>query len=150
MAVASFFLCSPDCPKQPRTSFPFYKFFYPTISGRISGCSVQWQRTTMHVHLLHICIGVFPLQQILHVMLMYSFEVEKFQVHVQSQTFESGYNQMVLVRFAHKQHQYNMTHSFAVLLQYPLLVILPQHYFSDFLTQHQWVSIPTNPFLLLT
>ena len=27
---------SPDCPKQPRTSFPFYKFFYPTISGRIS------------------------------------------------------------------------------------------------------------------
>jgi hypothetical protein len=31
-----FFLCSPDCPKQPRTSFPFYKLFYPTISGRIS------------------------------------------------------------------------------------------------------------------
>ena len=23
-----FFLCSPDCPKQPRTSFPFYKFSY--------------------------------------------------------------------------------------------------------------------------
>ena len=22
-----FFLCSPDCPKQPRTSFPFYEFF---------------------------------------------------------------------------------------------------------------------------
>jgi amino acid transporter len=32
-----FFLCSPDYPKQPRTSIPFYKFFYPTISGRISG-----------------------------------------------------------------------------------------------------------------
>ena len=32
-----FFLCSPDCPKQPRTSFLFYKFFYSTISGRISG-----------------------------------------------------------------------------------------------------------------
>ena len=31
-----FFLCSPDCPKQPRTSFPFYKLFYPIISGRIS------------------------------------------------------------------------------------------------------------------
>ena len=31
-----FFLCSPTCPKQPRTSFPFYKFFYPTISARIS------------------------------------------------------------------------------------------------------------------
>ena len=31
-----FFLCSPDCPKQPRTSFTFYKFFYSIISGRIS------------------------------------------------------------------------------------------------------------------
>jgi hypothetical protein len=30
------FLCNTDCPKQPRTSFPFFKFFYPTISGRIS------------------------------------------------------------------------------------------------------------------
>ena len=36
MAVGSFFPCSPDCPKQPRTSFPFYNFFYPTISGGIS------------------------------------------------------------------------------------------------------------------
>jgi hypothetical protein len=36
MAVGSFFPLQPDCPKQPRTSFPFYKFFYPTISGRIS------------------------------------------------------------------------------------------------------------------
>ena len=37
----SFFLCSPDCPKQPRTSFPFYKFFYTTISGRIPNlCTV--------------------------------------------------------------------------------------------------------------
>ena len=31
------FLCSPECPKQPRTSFPFYKFFYSTVSSRISG-----------------------------------------------------------------------------------------------------------------
>jgi hypothetical protein len=30
MAVGSF-LCSPACPKQPRTSIPFYKFFYLTI-----------------------------------------------------------------------------------------------------------------------
>ena len=37
MAVGrGFFLCSPGCPKQPETSFPFYKIFYPTISGRIS------------------------------------------------------------------------------------------------------------------
>ena len=34
-----FFLCSPDCPKQPRTSFPFYKFFYTTISAKISVCN---------------------------------------------------------------------------------------------------------------
>ena len=38
-----FFLCSPNCPKQPRTSFPFYKFFYPTISGRIS----DWLQLTL-------------------------------------------------------------------------------------------------------
>ena len=31
-----FSLCSPDCPKQHRTSFPFYELFYPTISCRIS------------------------------------------------------------------------------------------------------------------
>ena len=31
-----FFLCSPDCPKQPRTSFPFYKFFYPIVSAKVS------------------------------------------------------------------------------------------------------------------
>ena len=37
MAVGrGFFLCSPACPKQPRTSFPFYKLFYPSISARIS------------------------------------------------------------------------------------------------------------------
>ena len=34
--LGGFFLCSPDCPKQPKTSFPFHKFFYTTISCRIS------------------------------------------------------------------------------------------------------------------
>ena len=29
-----FFLCSPDCPKQPRT--PFYKFFHPIVSAKVS------------------------------------------------------------------------------------------------------------------
>ena len=38
--LGGFFLCSPDCPKQPRTSFPLYKFFYPTISSRISASSI--------------------------------------------------------------------------------------------------------------
>ena len=36
MAVGSFFLCSPNCPKQPRNSFPFYKFFYPIVSAKVS------------------------------------------------------------------------------------------------------------------
>ena len=31
-----FFLCSPDCAKQPRTSFPFYEFFYTIISAKVS------------------------------------------------------------------------------------------------------------------
>ena len=36
MAVGSFFfLCSPVCPKQPRTSFPFYKFSYTIICSKI-------------------------------------------------------------------------------------------------------------------
>jgi hypothetical protein len=34
--LRGFFLCSPDCPKQPRTSFPFYKLFYPIISAKVS------------------------------------------------------------------------------------------------------------------
>ena len=34
-AYGSFFLCSPDCPKQPRTSFPFYKFFYDVQPSRV-------------------------------------------------------------------------------------------------------------------
>jgi hypothetical protein len=29
MAVCLFFLCSPDCPKQPRIEYPFYRFLYP-------------------------------------------------------------------------------------------------------------------------
>ena len=41
MAVGRFFLCSPDCPKQPRTSFPFYKLFYPIVSAKVSGVTVQ-------------------------------------------------------------------------------------------------------------
>ena len=37
-----FFLCSHDCPKQPRTSFPFYNLFYITVSCRIY--AMWWQR----------------------------------------------------------------------------------------------------------
>ena len=36
IAVGRFFLCSPDCPKQPRTSFPFYKSFYSIVSPKVS------------------------------------------------------------------------------------------------------------------
>ena len=31
-----FFLCSPDCPKESKTSFPFYKFFYSIVSAKVS------------------------------------------------------------------------------------------------------------------
>ena len=41
--LGGFFLCSPDCPKQPWTSFQFYKFFYTTISCRISG----WNKSSL-------------------------------------------------------------------------------------------------------
>ena len=42
MAIGTFFsLCSPDCPKQPRTSFPFYKLFYPIVSAKVSGFMLQ-------------------------------------------------------------------------------------------------------------
>ena len=46
MAVGRcFFLCSPDCPKQPRIPFPFQNFFYPSISCRISvWCGAVEQR----------------------------------------------------------------------------------------------------------
>ena len=37
MAVGRFFfLCSPDCPKQLRTSFLFYKFLYAIVSAKVS------------------------------------------------------------------------------------------------------------------
>ena len=37
-----FFLCSPNCPKQPRTLFLFYKLFYPAISCKISVSNQLW------------------------------------------------------------------------------------------------------------
>ena len=30
------FLCSPDCTKQPRTSYPFCTLFYPIVSAKVS------------------------------------------------------------------------------------------------------------------
>ena len=44
-----FIICSPDCPKQPRTSFPFYELFYPTISGRISDWIVKMHLIAMNL-----------------------------------------------------------------------------------------------------
>ena len=37
MAVWIFFLSSPECPKQPRIEYPFYRFLYPMICGTIFG-----------------------------------------------------------------------------------------------------------------
>ena len=39
-----FFLCSPDCTKQPRTLFLFYELLYSTISGRVSGGNATLSR----------------------------------------------------------------------------------------------------------
>ena len=36
-----FSLCRPNCPKQPRTSFTFYKIFYPIVSAKVSGFQPQ-------------------------------------------------------------------------------------------------------------
>ena len=38
--LGGFFLCSPDCPKQPGTSFLFYKFFYPIVSAKVSDSTI--------------------------------------------------------------------------------------------------------------
>ena len=31
--LGGFFLCSPDCPKQPRLEYSIYRFLYPMICG---------------------------------------------------------------------------------------------------------------------
>ena len=57
MAVGSFFLCSPDCPKQSRTSFPSYKFFYTIVFAKVSVCTQLQQRRSTDsspVEILHI------------------------------------------------------------------------------------------------
>ena len=48
-----FSLCSPACPKQCRTSYPFYKFFYPSISCRISALNIC---AHMLAYAHHVCI----------------------------------------------------------------------------------------------
>ena len=46
MAVFKFFfLCSPDCPKQPRIEYPFYRFLYPMFFGAIS----EWVREILWI-----------------------------------------------------------------------------------------------------
>ena len=63
MAVGRlFFSAAPTvCPKQPRTSFPFYKFFYPTISGRIS--AYTWEQIFFYIVLrsffFHFCFSCY-------------------------------------------------------------------------------------------
>ena len=75
LAVGSFFsLCSPDCSKQPRTSFPFYNFFYPIISGRISAylaqhcefdvSSAQQKQVTLNSYCLIVPFGTCQVYKI--------------------------------------------------------------------------------------
>ena len=43
------FLCSPDCLKQPRTSIPFYKFFYPIVSAKVSDLTWKLLKNSLMV-----------------------------------------------------------------------------------------------------
>ena len=59
MTVGSFFLYSPACQKQPRSLFPFYIFFYPTISGRNSGSDQLFDipKSVLHRTLVTFSVG---------------------------------------------------------------------------------------------
>ena len=48
MAVWIFF-CSPDCPKQPRIAYSFYRFLYAMICGTISGSKIIWKIKNRHI-----------------------------------------------------------------------------------------------------
>ena len=54
LLMAVFFLCSPACPKQPRSSFPFYKFSYTFICAKICGMLLQKRFLT-----IVLCIDPF-------------------------------------------------------------------------------------------
>ena len=56
-----FFLCSPYCPKEPRTSFPFYKLFYTTILCRISAYS----HCNLNLEVLFSCTWIYTVQSVL-------------------------------------------------------------------------------------
>ena len=40
MAVYFFSVCSPYCPKKPRTEYPFYRLFYSIVSASVSGINL--------------------------------------------------------------------------------------------------------------
>ena len=67
-----FFLCSLDCPKQPRTEYPFYRFLYPMIRGTVSGVwtdpivwsipakkMLDWNHVNLDMPMKNISWGVF-------------------------------------------------------------------------------------------
>ena len=82
MVVRSFFLCSPYCPKQPRTSFPFYKFFYPIVSAKVSGFATLayfLQILTREMSTLTFCI--YAACKVVCVVLSKLAELAKFPEH---------------------------------------------------------------------
>ena len=67
--LGGFFLCCPDCPKQPRTSFPFYKFFYPIVSVKVSGwliCKVVQVKSTKYLSRPNLWAKICILLSVLH------------------------------------------------------------------------------------
>ena len=53
--VGTFFSLQPDCPKQPRTSFPFYKLFYTIVSAKVSGAPRIHESQSLAVHRVYSC-----------------------------------------------------------------------------------------------
>ena len=47
-----FYLCSPDCPKQPKSSFPFCKLFYTIVSSKVSGLTLLIKQAPLNDYLV--------------------------------------------------------------------------------------------------
>ena len=75
-----YFLCSPDCPKQPRTSFPLYEFSQ-TISSRIKWKISSKLSTEPLGTLYYVCIDQYKIK-VLVFSIQCAFEILKYYVSV--------------------------------------------------------------------
>ena len=75
-----YFLCSPDCPKQPRTSFPLYEFSQ-TISSRIKWKISSKLPTEPLGTLYYVCIDQYKIKVPVF-SIQCAFEILKYYVSV--------------------------------------------------------------------